>query len=207
MTQNFFARQAITFRNEMRQASGALLGIVQGILADGHLNDREVSFLRDWLRVNDAASAAWPGNVIATQIESALADGVLDDVERAHLVDTLQHLIGGTLDELAESKHVSELPIDWVTEVQFSDRRFCLTGDFCFGTRASCEEAITARGGVMAGGVSKKLDYLVVGGLGSSEWKHGSFGTKIEKAMQLKQAGALLKIVHEDPWASSIMGR
>lgn len=43
--------------------------------------------------------------------------------------------------------------------------------------------------------MTKKLDYLVVGGLGSLEWKHGSFGTKIEKAMQHKRAGVPLFIV------------
>lgn len=207
MEPNFFTRQAMAFRNEMRQASGALLGIVQGMLADGHLNDREVTFLRDWLRANEAGAAVWPGNVIAAQIESALADGAIDERERAHLSDTLQRLIGGTLDELAESQHVTELPIDPIELVDFAQRTFCLTGNFCFGTRASCEGAIVARGGVVAAAVSKKLDYLIVGGLGSAEWKHGSFGTKIEKAMQLKQAGARLKIVHEDPWASAIMGR
>lgn len=207
MEPNFFLRQAISFRNEMRQSSGALLGIVQGVLADGHLHDREVHFLREWLHSNELAAATWPGNVIAAQIAAALNDNMLDERERTHLVDTLQHLIGGTLDELAENQHVSELPIDPVELVEFPEHRFCLTGNFCFGTRTSCEQAIIARGGVIADNVSKKLDYLVVGGLGSAEWKHGSFGTKIEKAMQLKLAGARLKVVHEDPWASSLMGR
>lgn len=207
MEVNFFVRQALAFRNEMRQASGALLGIAQGILADGHLNDLEVTFMRDWLRANEAAAAVWPGNVIAAQIETALVDNVIDANERAHLIDTLQRLVGGTLDELAQNRHVTELPIDQVDLIEFRDRSFCLTGEFCFGTRASCEQAILTRGGTMASNVSKKLDYLVVGGLGSSEWKHGSFGNKIDKAMQLKQAGARMRIVHEDPWAASVMGR
>jgi hypothetical protein len=52
--------------------------------------------------------------------------------------------------------------------------------------------------------LNKKLTYLIVGGLGSPEWKHGSFGTKIEKAMQYKRQGLGIMIVHEDNWAQSL---
>lgn len=40
--------------------------------------------------------------------------------------------------------------------------------------------------------------------MGSPEWKHGSFGTKIERAMQLKQEGAPLFILHEEDWARAV---
>jgi NAD-dependent DNA ligase len=80
---------------------------------------------------------------------------------------------------------VSELPIDRVEGIEIREKLFCFTGDFVFGPRKLCEQAIEVRGGSISG-VSKKLHYLVVGGLGSAEWKHGSFGTKIEKAIQHK---------------------
>lgn len=204
---NFFAQQAVAFRNDMRRSCGALLGIVQGMLADGQLNDREVEFLRAWLHNNDNISVCWPGNVIAAQIDSALADGVISSEERMHLADVLQKLVGGELDELAESTHVSALAIDIVDQVELEGRTFCLTGEFCFGSRSACESAIKSRGGAVVTTVSKKLHYLVVGGLGCTEWKHGSYGTKIERAMQLKAAGSLIKVVHEDPWAAALMQR
>lgn len=204
---NFFQRQAVAFRNEMRSSSAALLGIAQGVLSDSELQDREIVFLRDWLRNNQSIAAAWPGNVIAAQIERCLADGVISHDERAHLVGVLQRLVGGTLDELAESAHVTELAIDEVQSVSFDGRRFCLTGDFCFGTRPQCEQQIVGRGGLVLASVTKKLDYLIVGGLGSPEWKFGSFGTKVEKAMQYKTAGAPIKVVHEDAFAAALMER
>lgn len=202
---NLYARQALAFRNELRQSSAALLGIAQGILADGVLHDQEIGFLRDWLRNNEAAAITWPGNVLVAKIEHAIADGVITPDERTHLVEVLRKLIGGELDELAQNTHVTELAMDDVAGVEFPSKSFCLTGDFCFGTRAACSAAIEQRGGTVASNVSRKLDYLIVGGLGSPEWKHGSFGTKIEKALQFRQAGARLLVVHEDPWASAIM--
>lgn len=202
---NLYARQAIAFRNELRQSSAALLGIAQGMLADGELHDREIAFLQEWLQHNTTAAAAWPGNVLAAQIQHAIADGVITLEERAHLVDVLRRLVGGQLDELAHDRHVTELALDDVVGVEFAQHSFCFTGDFCFGTRSACVDAVQARGGIALPNVTRKLDYLVVGGLGSPEWKHGSFGTKIEKALQYRQAGVPLRVVHEDPWASSLM--
>lgn len=201
---NFFTRQAAAYRNDLQRSLGALLGITQGLLADRHLSDQEIQFLDDWLSSNDVISTTWPGDVVYTRVKAALADGVISEAERTHLADTLQKLLGGTLDDLAESKHVTSLPIDEVPHIEFSGSLFCLTGDFVFGPRGACEASIEARGGVVSRSVTKKLRYLVIGGLGSAEWKHGSFGTKLEKAMNYKRDGVSILIVHEDQWASSL---
>ncbi len=36
---SFFSRQGAAFRNELNRSVGALIGIAQGFLCDGHLND------------------------------------------------------------------------------------------------------------------------------------------------------------------------
>jgi NAD-dependent DNA ligase len=202
--QNIYTRQAASFRNEMRQSCAALVGIVQGILADGELRDQEIRFLQDWLHGAETVSLLWPGSVIHAQVKEILADGIITREEREHLQDTLLRLIGGSLDQLAESTHVSALPIDEVASIEMPQRNFCFTGDFAFGPRTICESAVSRRGGTVTGSVTKKLHYLVVGGLGSAEWKHGSFGTKIEKAIHYKENGVPLLIVHEDSWAASL---
>ncbi|WP_244954469.1 BRCT domain-containing protein [Sphaerotilus sulfidivorans] len=153
---------------------------------------------------NENISMSWPGDVVHARVKNVLADGVVSDDERKYLLETLQKLIGGTLEELQQTTHVSELMLDDVPSVNFSGHTFCLTGEFVFAPRSLCAEAIERRGGKVATAVSKKLNYLVVGGLGSPEWKHGSFGTKVEKAMALKRAGASLLVVHEDRWANSL---
>lgn len=201
---NPYQHSAVSFSNTVRQSCGALIGIVQGLLADNDLNDREIAFLQQWLANNEAISAIWPGSTIAAQIQGILSDNHVSDAERQHLVEVLQKLVGGTLTELAESTHVSTLPMDNVQALTIPGKSFCLTGDFVFGPRSTCESAITTRGGEVQTGVTKKLNYLVIGGLGSNEWKHGSFVTKVEKAMQYKQDGLPITVVHEDVWASSL---
>lgn len=201
---NFFARQNVTFKNDLNRSLGALIGIAQGLICDAHINDSEIKFLNSWLNENQNISLSWPGDVIHARVKVALADGVVTDDERQYLLETLQKLIGGTLEELQQTAHVSELMLDDVCKVFFVGNTFCLTGEFVFASRSLCAEAIERRGGKVATAVSKKLNYLVIGGLGSHEWKHGSFGTKVAKAMALKREGATLLVVHEDHWANSL---
>jgi NAD-dependent DNA ligase len=202
---NFFARQASAYRNEMNRSLAALLGIAQGMLADGVLTDAEIRFLDEWLTNNSAIATAWPGDLIHQRVRDVLADGIVTPEERDHLVDTLQKLVGGRLEELANLTHVTELIFDEVPEIEFDGSVFCLTGNFVYAPRNVCIKETVDRGGIVKSNVSKKLNYLVVGGLGSPEWKNGSFGTKIHKAMELKQK-AQIAIVHEDKWAQSLFG-
>lgn len=203
-TMNPFAAHNQSLKNELMRSCGALLGITQGLLADGELQDREVSFLHEWLSNNQTIATTWPGDVLYLRVRKALEDGVITPDERAHLVETLQQLIGGTLDDLAQATHATTLSLDTPSTVQFQGSSFCLTGEFVMGPRAVCASLIEARGGLIAPNVSKKVHYVVIGGLGSPEWKHGSFGTKVEKAMQLKQGPKAPMVIHEDTWANAL---
>lgn len=201
---NLYTRQFAAFMNEMKQSCGALVGIVQGLLADGELRDSEVQFLRDWLEAAENIKLTFPGSVVYAKVNEVLADGRITAEEREYLVDVLQKLVGGSTEDLAQPRHVTELGLDEIEEIEVPERIFCFTGDFVFGPRSTCEAAVTRRGGQAINSVTKKLHYLIVGGLGSAEWKHGSFGTKIQKAIEYREAGVPLRIVHEDVWASSL---
>lgn len=202
---NFFARQGGAYVNEMNRSLAALLGIAQGMLADGILTDAEIHFLDEWLTNNSAIATTWPGDLIHRRIRDVLEDGIVTPEERSHLVETLQKLIGGTLEELADLAHVTELIFDEVREIQVDGSVFCLTGNFVYAPREVCIRETIERGGIVKPNVSKKIDFVVVGGMGSPEWKHGSFGTKIQKAMELKQK-ASIAIIHEDKWAKCLFG-
>jgi hypothetical protein len=106
------------------------------------------------------------------------------------------------LTELA--KRAVQVPFDTVEHIQFAGARFCLTGIFN-RSHDDLKAAIESRGGAVAENVSRKLRYLVVGGSGSTEWKYGTFGTKIEKAMLIREEdGAVLSVISEDQLATAI---
>jgi NAD-dependent DNA ligase len=185
------------YLNEQKRCLGALLGIAQGVICDRNLTDEEIRFLNEWLAQNEEICQKWPGNILRKRIKEVLADGVVTDDERAYLVGELQRLIGGDAQTLAAATHVTELAFDELTAVQFNGMTFCLTGDFVYGPRDRCSARIEKEGGEISQSVTKKLHYLVVGSLGSPEWKHGSFGTKIERAMKYKDSGHGISIVRE----------
>lgn len=200
---NFFARLGAAYANEMKRSLGALVGIAQGLLCDRQLTDQEIVFLDKWLIENDAIANAWPGDIIHARVRSVLADRIVTEAERAYLVDTLNQLIGGSFEQLSNRTHVTGLAFDDVERISFNRATFCLTGEFIFAPREICATEIEKRGGTV-GGVTKKLRYLVIGSLGSPEWKHGSFGTKVEKAMRYKKEGIPILVVPEDLWAASL---
>src|SRR5690606_21700166 len=118
--------------NELNRSLGALLGIATGLLADKQLADVEIRFLNDWLKANDAVLGTWPGDVIYSRVKEVLADGVITEAERVHLVESLQQLVGGTLSQLADSTHVTQLLPFETPEIIFAGRSFCLTGEFVY---------------------------------------------------------------------------
>jgi NAD-dependent DNA ligase len=62
---------------------------------------------------------------------------------------------------------------------------FIFTGKFEIGSREACQNAIIARGGRAPDQkrVSRNVDYLVIGTMGSTAWKKVAYGTKIEDAL------------------------
>jgi NAD-dependent DNA ligase len=199
-----FGRRYAASQNDLTRCLGALMGIAQGMLCDGKLSDEEICFLQEWLQSNRSMRDAWPGNILHARIQSTLADGVITDDERTHLVDTLLQMLGARPDTLAEPARATKLGLDLDHPVRFADAAFCLTGDFVFAPRSHCHEQIVKRGGIVKTSVSKKVSYVVIGSLGSPEWSHGSFGQKVERAMQLKAEGVPIAVIDEDHWANAL---
>lgn len=190
------------------QAIDRLLGLSRGLVADRRLNDREIEFLQDWLRNCSQWLETWPFNILSRRIADALADGIVTDEERLDLIDTISSLVGGAFIDTgspvgnATRAHESEgLHCD---ELHIQNRLFLFTGKFVYGTREKCEQLVVAAGGAIACSVNKKLHYLVVGTLSSRDWKHESFGRKIEQAMQLRAEGHPVAVISEEQWVKSL---
>ena len=61
------------------------------------------------------------------------------------------------------------------------------------------EDLIKRNNGLISSGITKKIDFLVIGTLSSRDWKFSSHGRKIEKAVSYRDdEGAKLKIISEE---------
>lgn len=76
------------------------------------------------------------------------------------------------------------------SEGPLKGKSFLFTGALLAMERNKAEELVALLGGVTAGGVSKNLDYLVVG-------DGGGAGSKLDKAKALQEKGAKVRILSE----------
>jgi NAD-dependent DNA ligase len=176
-----------------------LIGISQGLIADGVITQEEAEFLQKWLVRNTAAHTNPVIGGLLHRINDILSDQHLDPEEARELLETLSGIVGGD-HELGELQKSSNLPLDNpAPPLIFEDRRYCFTGTFLFGSRKQCEAAVWERGGD-AGSLTMSTDYLVIGSYATDSWAHSSFGRKIEKAVGFRQKGHPICIVSESHW-------
>lgn len=189
------------------RASNELVGICRGLLADGHVNEMEAAFLKDWIERNAQFVGVYPFDQIYRVLSEILRDGKIDSDESADLHDTLIRFIGGeAFDETAQTTSLSTaLPLnDPQPTIVYPGSAFVVTGTFVFGKREKVANEIEHRGGVICASPSKKTQHLVIGELGSRDWINSNAGRKIEKAVELRKSGCAIAIVSEPHWAISL---
>lgn len=180
-----------------------LLGICEFALQDGHIDQAEARSILSWLHDHRLCIDTWPASVLYDRLRHMLADGHLDRDEQRDLLTLIMNIASPR--SSAGNVVPTALPLNApAPPVIIEGRSFCFTGVFDFGRRADCHEAIEQRGGIPAGGITKKLHYLVIGNIGSEVWKHSSFGSKIAKAVDYREAGASLAIISESYWAAQL---
>lgn len=210
------------------QPPDALIGICQGIMADGRVVADEARFLLGWLDSSTAHQYIPSVRRLRTRVQTMLADGAFTSTEAQQLADMLHALVldagQATPQQVATpmppakrwqpaSKAQPEelrlvppdLPVFNRPDVVDFSAAFCFTGIFAFGERDDCERATSSLGGnVKKGPVGNVPCYVVVGSIASPFWAYGDYGTKIEKAMQYRERGKPVLIIHEDTWAARL---
>jgi NAD-dependent DNA ligase len=194
------AQRSIANRIETR-AMQTLMGMVTGMVADAELDNREIAFLNTWLAEHPETASQWPACVIASQVREVLADGVVTDDERSHLLSVLTEM--SNTDFAATGSASSEplrLPIDDACTVAWPNAGVVLTGAFLYGTRVQCQALTEALGAIPLETVTKKTGVLVIGTRVSPTWITESYGRKIMKAAEMQRDGFPIHIVSERYW-------
>lgn len=178
-----------------------LLGLARGIIADGEVSVAEADALARWFDANSDARTVWPVNIVAERLERIYADGKVDPDEQSDLLALLQAATGEQPDTPSAMNRATRLPLsEPAPQLRFVGQTYVFTGKFAYGTRAACEQVVTARGGTCDRGVTKQTNVLVIGTLGSEDWAQSSFGRKIETAVHYRDNGLPLVIVSEEHW-------
>ncbi len=194
-----------------RRSADALVGLAVGITADGQINQQEAEFLENWIASNLVHLNDPVINLLYRRLADMLSDGVLDSEESAELLATLRGFAGLSSTKPRASDNAFIVPTDLplchpAPELKWSERLFIFTGIMAYGPRKDCEALVLERGGLIGPGVSKKIHYLVVGSIGNEQWLNSAYGTKIKKAVELRETGARIAIVSEEHWQKAVFG-
>lgn len=162
-----------------------LQSILENIIEDNVVTEDEVNALVDWMELNISLKGNYPFDRVFDLLEKVLEDGVVDDEELKMLLDKFTDYTSPTKSTCSS---VGEL----------TNKHFVLTGEFSYGPKSDVSEYIVSNGGVVDDTVKKCTQYVVIGSLGSQAWKNGVYGSKIKKAMELKDKGLDIELISED---------
>lgn len=184
-----------------------LQAILAGISADRAITKNELDGLTDWLAEHEHLKTCYPYDEVDSLITSVMSDQKIDAQEHADLLEFFS--------EFTTVKPKGNEPSDKSTYtikgicaaspvINFQESVFCFTGEARNMTRDELSSLVTARGGQVVKGVSRKINYLVVGSDGNPCWMYACYGLKIEKAMNLRKDGHAIVIVHENDFLDAV---
>lgn len=181
-----------------------MIGLVQRVILDGEVTPAEAEYLVAWMKANPEAINSWPGSALAQRLGRIFTDGKIDDDEREDLLFFL-HELTGTPPGAGADVVERALPLDDpMPRLHFGDNECVFAGHFVWGTRARCEQAVIARGGVFARKVTDRTNIVIVGEVGNPDWSRSPFAADIAEAVKQRAAGARLVIVDEEHWVSCL---
>lgn len=191
-----------------------LHGILQGISADGIINEKEIEYLQAWLSAHDFDKARWPIRDLSLLIQDVMADGVIDQDEEQRVLQFCRDFAYSIQDvKFTDESALPDLPYlrndapvvesiygiaDQDSKVSISDRSFCFTGQMKAGKRKDIQEEVRKQGGLCLSKVTRQLDYLVIGANSNPSWTYATYGRKVEQVMKNRDNNIPTLIIMED---------
>ena len=161
------------------------LDLCGSIIANNEVSALEAMMALAYIEQHDTLKNDPSISEVTSLMLTSLADGDIDAEESSQLVGLLKKIIN-------PCDRSRELPL-----IEIAGHTFCLTGSFDHGPRDEIERAVGESGGTVLKGVSKKCDYVIVGGQGSEAWTTKNYGTKVKKALDLQAKGDDIVIARE----------
>lgn len=170
--------------SESTLALQILNGILDGISCNQKVNQKEIDSLNIWLKQNDYLKDVYPYDKVLFEVSKVLEDEILTVEESNYILNIFNEIVHPDFNN--------------DENIDFDGKTFCLTGEFKTATKQEISKRLQNLGAIEKTGVSSKLNYLIIGSVGSDTWKFGKIGGKQAKAQELNEKGTNIKIIDED---------
>ena len=195
---------APSYNNEqliIKKLINEIQGIASAIIYDGKIEDSEIEFLKDWLKLNNEHLSNFPLSDLKALFNQILSDSVITDEERKSLFEFLQTIASPPNQAPSLNTIFAISPV-----ISFSGKSFLFTGELVFGSRSKAQAKVTELGGIIHKNVRVDTNYLVFGTKGSSDYKYSGFGNKVETAIKLnRENNANIQIVKEEDFLKAFL--
>lgn len=186
---------------DVKDSCNRFFGFCAGIACDGRLKIKEVESLIQ--RVDQVPILREDPRIVSLRrvASEAISDGHLSADEEADIGEWIARLVGDSCLDTGLATYGNMPVIEGVLrdhrELRFQNSGFVITGAFSIGPRKLIERWIIERGGMVAKGVSRKTDYLVIASAASRDWLHSHQGAKIIEARRLREIAGRPHFVEE----------
>ncbi|AVK49925.1 NAD-dependent DNA ligase [Clostridium sp. MF28] len=189
-----------------------LQGIMHGILADNVVDDSEIERIKLWIQSHDFLVGYYPYDEVSSLLTSILSDKVITDDEKNILKVYFSEFVDSNSSIKIDFNEIENLKNDYTVngicsvcpEIDFNNKTFCFTGASTKATRKDFETLIPSLGGTFSKNITKKTDYLIIGGNGNTCWAYSCYGRKVEQAINLRQNGSKIIIIHENDFWDAV---
>lgn len=177
------------------------LGVCRGVVCDGVVTTKEAQHLLSLLLENPNLSTVVGVSQIRTTCADALEDGIVTPEESAEICDAIEKIVGDSYADTGLSQANGVANFD---EYRFDDLPqeldgavIVLTGCFRTSPRRLFEDQLIDFGAQPAKTVTKRTDFLIIGGEASPHWIEMNCGGKLRQAQKYREREAKPHFVSE----------
>ena len=194
-----------SYYDEISAELQVLHALLAGIAADEKITEDELGGLSEWISDHEFLRKCWPYDEIDSLIVSVMADRHIDAKEHNDLLSYFSEFTHEISNDGEKNNFEPLAGICAVSpEIIFKNSAFCFTGESVRLPRKELSSLVIDRGGKVVKGVSKILDYLIIGAAGNECWKYSCYGRKIEQAINYRKQGCPIVLVHENDFFDAL---
>jgi len=185
-------------------SSAYVYGFCSGLNADHKLTLAEGKAFIELFRSHPALLDA---EILAPHRKKLLALTKVKELWRTHCeqAEEIAFAVMGISKQAQDAADAPALVFDTPDpkEIDFNGANVVFTGEFHMG-RGQAEELGTQLGAELQGTPNYETQLVIVGSIPSQGWKFGKFGTKVSRAIELKQKGADIQIISEATFCAAL---